>query len=105
MISIQCVKSVVCCIRTCNTYGSKWSSHKTDVQDRLETLAHAVVCGVHEGNYGFASEVAATVLKYNRASEKQAYVIARAAVENNISALYCPFTGEEEPWFCEQESY
>lgn len=36
----------------------------------------------------FAAEIAKTVLKYNRCSEKQAYWIARAAAENNVSSLY-----------------
>lgn len=34
---------------------------------------------------GFAKDVAATVLKYEKCSEKQAYVIARAACELGIN--------------------
>lgn len=39
---------------------------------------------VSEAKLGFPSEVAASVLRYNRISEKQAYVIAKAAVDNDL---------------------
>jgi hypothetical protein len=44
----------------------------------------ATVRAVAKAALGFASDVATTVAKYGKASEKQAYVIARAAVENGI---------------------
>lgn len=44
----------------------------------------AIVRAVAKAACGFASDVAATVQKYGRASEKQAYVIARAAYDLGI---------------------
>ena len=44
----------------------------------------SVVRSVAKAACGFASDVAETVLKYGRASEKQAYVIARAAYDLGI---------------------
>ena len=50
--------------------------------------AQTVIDRVAAGNYGFPSQVAQTVKKYNyRISEKQAYVIAKAAVDNEVSGL------------------
>lgn len=51
--------------------------------------AQDIVSNVAKGNYGFASDVAKTVVarNYRSISEKQAYVIARAAVENNVSGV------------------
>lgn len=51
--------------------------------------AQVLVDNVADGNYGFASDVAKTVVsrKYRSISEKQAYVIARAAVENKVSGV------------------
>lgn len=54
-------------------------------QDR----ANWIVATVKDGNFGFASEIAATVEKFGKISEKQAYWIARAAWENEVPALYC----------------
>lgn len=39
---------------------------------------------ISTGNYGLATDIATSVLKYKRCSEKQAYHIAKAAVEANI---------------------
>lgn len=52
--------------------------------------AQSVIDDVAKGNYGFASDVAKTVASrnYRSISDKQAYVIAKAAVDNNVSALY-----------------
>lgn len=44
-----------------------------------------IVEQVATSNLGFASEVAKTVATYKKASEKQAYVIARAAVESGLA--------------------
>lgn len=51
--------------------------------------AQSLIDDVAEGNYGFASDVAKTVASrnYRYISEKQAYVIARAAVENNVRGM------------------
>ena len=47
-------------------------------------------------NLGFASEIAATAAKYKKVSEKQAYHIAKAAVENNLTTIDYMFEGNEE---------
>ena len=50
--------------------------------------AQTVIDRVAAGNFGFPSQVAQTVKKYNyRISEKQAYVIAKAAVDNEVTGL------------------
>lgn len=50
--------------------------------------AQTVIDKVAVGNYGFPSQVAQTVKKYNyRISEKQAYVIAKAAVDHEVGGL------------------
>ena len=50
--------------------------------------AQTVIDRVAAGNFGFPSQVAQTVKKYNyRISEKQAYVIAKAAVDNDVAGL------------------
>ena len=52
-------------------------------QDKYRELALTVVLSVkHELEGSFAADVAETVAKTKRASEKQAYVIARAFVES-----------------------
>lgn len=62
--------------------------------------AQSVVDNVAKGNYGFASQVAQTVQRYNyRISEKQAYVIARAAVENEVTGLRDIKTGNAKEIF------
>lgn len=51
--------------------------------------AQSVIEQVANSAFGFASEIAQTVVKYNfKISEKQAYWIAKAAVENNVSMLF-----------------
>jgi len=49
----------------------------------LANEAETVIDLVAISGLGFASEIAATVAKYKKISEKQAYWIAKAAVENN----------------------
>ena len=54
----------------------------------MNAQAQNVIDQVADGNHGFASQVAQTVRKYNyRISEKQAYVIAKAAVDNEVAGL------------------
>lgn len=54
----------------------------------MNAQAQGVIDQVADGNYGFASQVAQTVRKYNyRISEKQAYVIAKSAVDNEVPGL------------------
>lgn len=60
------------------------SSHKMGWEDD----ARAVIDNVSEINIGFASEVARTVQKYNyKISDKQAFVIASAAIKNKVPSL------------------
>lgn len=71
----------------------KWNRN-TEYRLGFNSDAQGVIDQVAKGNYGFASQVAETVRRYGyRISEKQAYVIARAAVENNLSLLRNPKTG------------
>jgi len=52
-------------------------------QDKYRELAQTVVCTVkNELEGSFAAEVATTVAKTKKCSDKQAYVIARAFVES-----------------------
>lgn len=55
--------------------------------------ANNIVKAVKDGNFGFASEIAASVEKYGRVSEKQAYWIARAAWENQLPVLFSDENG------------
>lgn len=51
--------------------------------------AQSVIDDIASKKLGFASQVAQTVKKYNyRISEKQAYIIARAAIESKSNFLY-----------------
>lgn len=48
-------------------------------------MAQGLIDRVANGDYGFPSEIAQTVSKYGyKISEKQAYWIAKAGVENNL---------------------
>lgn len=50
--------------------------------------AQGVIDEIASGNFGFASDVAKTVAKYNyKISPKQAYIIASAAVNNKVESL------------------
>ena len=62
--------------------------------------AQSIIERIAIGDYGFASEIAQTVVKYNFSiSEKQAYWVARTAVENemlsNIDYLFEEENDEE----------
>lgn len=59
--------------------GGRYSSFEGEAQD-----CERVISMVELSNLGFPSEIAATCLKFNRISEKQAYWVAKAAVENNL---------------------
>lgn len=51
--------------------------------------AQRVIDVVADGNYGFASQVATSVKNSGyRISEKQAYVIARATIENKVTQIF-----------------
>lgn len=50
--------------------------------------ADTIIMHVAEGGFGFTSDIAKTVEKYKRVSEKQAYFIAKAAVENKLNIEY-----------------
>lgn len=65
---IQAIKEEILSINSINSMGSSFSGN-----------GMAVVREIKNASIGFASDVASTVLKFKRASEKQAYVIARAA--------------------------
>ena len=51
--------------------------------------AQRVVDAVADGNYGFSSQVATSVRNSGyRISEKQAYVIAKSAVDNKVKQIF-----------------
>lgn len=52
----------------------------------LKDQVLSVVSQVAMAGLGFASDIATTVDKFERCSEKQAYWIAKAAVENNLTS-------------------
>jgi hypothetical protein len=58
----------------------RWNKNS---QSEMSDEAQTVIALVAEGGYGFASDVATSSAKYSKVSEKQAYWIAKAAVENN----------------------
>lgn len=63
-----------------NAFAYGWNTaSKRELGDEAETIVDQVA----KFTTGFASEIAQTVLKYKKVSEKQAYWIAKAAVENN----------------------
>lgn len=74
---IQEMKSFL--VRNAFSYGWNTASRK-----QVDENAQDIIYRVSIGSFGLASEIAGTVLKYNKLSEKQAYWIAKAAVENNI---------------------
>jgi hypothetical protein len=62
--------------------ADRWNNNS---QMELRDQMLSVVEDVRLANLGFASEIAATVGKVERCSEKQAYWIAKVAVENNLT--------------------
>ena len=77
---IQAVKEVLL------GFTSNSRTFKANHNDMAE-MADTLVSRVAEVT-GFAGDVAKTVEKYGKVSEKQAYIIARAAVENNRLGQY-----------------
>ena len=61
--------------------ADRWNNNS---QMELKDQMLSVVEDVRLANIGFASEIADTVVKSERCSEKQAYWIAKTAVENNL---------------------
>lgn len=51
-------------------------------------FAEEIILAVEMDTEGFTSDVASTVYKYKRCSEKQVYVIARAFVENDLQTRF-----------------
>lgn len=75
---IQVVKSAL--VRYAKV--DKWNRN-TEYNLGMNDDAQWLIDQVAEGNFGFASDIANTVKKYNYSvSEKQAYWIAKIAVEN-----------------------
>jgi len=62
--------------------ANRWNNNS---QMQLKDQMLSVVEDVRIANLGFASEIASTVGKYERCTEKQAYWIAKCAVENNLT--------------------
>lgn len=74
---------------TRNAFSYRWNTaSKKELADEAMTIIHLVAIG----SFGFASEIATTVEKFQKVSEKQAYWIAKVAVENDkdsrISYIY-----------------
>jgi hypothetical protein len=63
------------------SFIDRWNKNS---QSELSDQAQGVIELVSMGGYGFASDVATSAAKYKKVSEKQAYWIAKAAVENNL---------------------
>lgn len=64
-----------------NSYGFNTAS-KRELADEAATIIELVKIG----NYGLATDIAKSVMTYNKISEKQAYWIAKIAVENNLTS-------------------
>ena len=67
--------------------------HSTARQDQGARDILEIIYAVEMDVNGFASDVAKTVAKYGRASEKQAYVIARAFVEAGLKCSHGMYAG------------
>jgi hypothetical protein len=62
------------------SYGWNTASKK-----EMSDEAESIIALIAMGTYGFASEIASTVNKFKKVSEKQAYWIAKAAVESGVA--------------------
>lgn len=62
-------------------------------QDQAARDILEIIYAVELGAKGFAADVAKTVAKYGKASEKQAYVIARAFVEAGLKVQHGMYAG------------
>lgn len=93
IVSIDSIKKVIRMISggNANIYGQGLpvDTQTYNIIGEHQLDAEKLVSIVANGSFGFATEVAKTVAKYRRCSEKQAYVIARVLFENadSIEAL------------------
>lgn len=72
----------------------KWNDNSS-YRMGFEDDARMVIDNVAEINVGFASDIAKTVQKYNyKISDKQAFVIASAAIKNKIPSLLTRSNGQ-----------
>ena len=62
-------------------------------QDQCARDILEIIYAVEQAVKGFPAEVAKTVAKYGKASEKQAYVIARAFVESGLNVKHGMYAG------------
>lgn len=65
----------------------------TSRQDQCARDILEIIYAVEQDVKGFPADVAKTVAKYGRASEKQAYVIARAFVESGLQCSHGMYAG------------
>jgi len=85
---IQNVKNLI----RANAFSTPYRDENTDLtslklaQDEAQT-ADFIIATVKDNELGFASEIATTVFTYKRISEKQAYWIAKAAVDANLECV------------------
>jgi hypothetical protein len=76
---IQTLKGFI----TRKAFSYNWNNASVrEMADEAET----VIALVAKHNLGFASEIATTVEKFKKISEKQAYWIAKAAVEASLDS-------------------
>lgn len=75
---IQAVKSFL----TNYSFSYSWNNASSkQMADEAETIIDLIATGA----YGFASEIAQSVCKFKKCSEKQAYWIAKSAVESGVA--------------------
>lgn len=90
--SINSIKAIVInagsSIKKSYIKESYYNRNRFEADSDNQDFANEVVKAIAEGDYGFASEIAKTVMKSGRCSEKQAYWIARAAWENEIDYIF-----------------
>jgi len=83
-VNLQTVKSALLRYAKADRWNRN-TSYSMGFNDDAQTVIDLVA----EGNYGFASDIATTVKKYNYSiSEKQAYWIARTAIEKLNSNMF-----------------
>ena len=64
-----------------------------EMWEEKQDRANRIVAAVKAGSFGLPSDIATTVEKFGRCSEKQAYWIARAAWENELPEVFCEEDG------------
>lgn len=77
VVTVESVKALLN-----NVNADRWSQNS---KMHLKDDAMSIVYKVAQLACGFASDIAETVLKFERCSDKQAYWIAKTAIENNIA--------------------